>query len=218
MTTCQFVLTHMYIHMRAYLECGLKFSTLTTTKKKKKKKPFHFASKHSLKSIGKRLWQETPLKCDSNHSETTCMFLTHFTSPTPPVNSAEIMTHSFTDRWLAQGWNVFTRICESSWLFPEKSVPHISRLLHIKYKVIQVRAYHHPVATGRHNPYLQCHCSTVSDSLFQSGFLQETWETKQFLGNSDWSLFVFVFVSLSLSLSLTLSLSIYIYIYIDIHR
>ncbi len=80
-----------------------------------------------------------------------------------------------------------------------------------KNKVIQVRAYCHPVATGRHNPYLQCHCSTVCDSLFQSGFLQETWETKRFLGNSDWAL---LSVCLSLSLSLSLSLYIYIYIYI----
>lgn len=128
----------------------------------------------------KRLSQENPLKCDWNHPETTCMFLMHFTSPTPPVKCAEIMTHSFTDRWLAQGRNMFTRICASSWLFPEKTVPHISRLLP-KNKVIQVRAYRHLVATGRHNPYLQCHCSTVSDSLFQSGFLLETWETKWFL-------------------------------------
>ncbi len=204
--------THVYTHACIF---GMWIKVFHSNyHQKKKKKPFHFASKHSLKSIGKRLWQETPLKCDSNHSETTCMFLTHFTSPTPPVNSAEIMTHSFTDRWLAQGWNVFTRICESSWLFPEKSVPHISRLLHIKYKVIQVRAYRHPVATGRHNPYLQCHCSTVSDSLFQSGFLQQTWETKA-ISWKQWlvSLCLCLCLSLSLSLSHSLSLSIYIYIY-----
>lgn len=81
------------------------------------------------KANAKRLWQEASLKHHWNHPKTTCMFLTHFTSPTPPVKCAEIMTHSFTDRWLAQGRNMFTRICASSWLFLEKSVPHISCLL-----------------------------------------------------------------------------------------
>lgn len=119
--------------------------------------------------------RKSPLKCDWNHPETTCMFLMHFTFPTPPVKWVEIMTHSFTDCWLAQGWNMFTHICASSWLFLEKCPPH--QLPASKNKVIQVRAYRHSVATGRHNPYLQCHCWTVSDSLSQSSFLLETEET-----------------------------------------
>lgn len=141
-------------------------STLTTTKFQKQS--FHNSFKHRCKGTvtGK------PLKSEWNHPETTCMFLTHFTSPAPPVECVEIMTHSFTDRWFAQGRNVFTHICASSWLFsgercPPHQLPAPKKTKSLKWGqiiILELRAY------------LRCHYSMLSDSLSQFGLLLGIWQ------------------------------------------